>query len=311
MLKLPERGMTRSVNVDNVKFDVLCDWIEAELVFGTGEISKSSFVDTLMENEVYAEQDMANASVDSAWAVLSGRLKAVGRPLGAKVTPLSAARAREWTAFPAYAYCMLLACAGYLYPKTFKEIDLGVAVQGDLFERLSAESVARALPKWTVVRLGWSPTNPQKLKDTIAELTASLKEMPGAEIDVHVTQYANEMGLDLLAYREFSDPHAAFPVLMLQCASGKDWTTKRHTPDLNRWRKVVSFLSNPVKGFAMPYAFADQNDFRREATSVDGVLFDRYRLLAPVASADWASHALRDDLTEFVTSNLTHLPHAA
>jgi len=45
------------------------------------------------------------------------------------------------------------------------------------------------------------------------------------------------------------------------------------------WKKVINFNSEPVRGFAMPFAFADSIDFRKQATKVNGLFLDRNRIV--------------------------------
>jgi hypothetical protein len=168
------------------------------------------------------------------------------------------------------------------------------------------------LPNWTVKSIGWSPSNPVKLKSSIDGIISSLNEVAGVEKDVYVTSHANELGLDLLAFLPYRDPHSSFPVVMVQCASGKDWKSKRKTPDLAVWSKVINFASRPAKGFAIPHAFADSVDFRKESVPVEGILWDRYRLLAPSSSfRHWASTRLDADLKKFVAPRVAALPSLA
>lgn len=311
MLALPEAGMAASRTTHNVNLNYLCDWIESSVLFGDDPVSMSEVTDLLIEHEVYREQDFADEVVGSAWSILRRRYGALGSPLDFRVSATRIEKAATWNDHPAYAFCMMLACSTYLYP-TAMAVHRNINAQGELFEKLSVESLVEMLPGWKVEPIGWTPSNPTKLKGSIDGIIKNLREVAGAEKDTHVTAHSNEIGLDILAYLEFDDSYAALPVLMIQCASGDDWKRKRKTPDLAIWGKIISFISKPTKGFVMPYAFAEPGDFRREATSVEGVFVDRYRLLSPAqAKRAWVSASLNSELVSYVRARVNGLPEAA
>ncbi|MBO1747723.1 hypothetical protein [Stenotrophomonas indicatrix] len=309
MLALPESGVVSSRTKHNSDLNIVCDWIESSAIFLAEPITMSDVVDLLTEHTIYDDQDFAEEFVATAWAILKWRFKLLGNPLGIDVTNtrLSKADGKSWSDFPAYAFCMYMSCCSYLYPDAMGEVADSVK-QGDIFEKISVESLRAMFPNWVVRPLGWSPDNPVRLVDIVGELTSSLREVPGSEVDLHVNNYSKELGLDILLYREFGDDNASFPVMMMQCASGKNWVRKRKTPDLSIWRKVISFNSNPVKGMVIPYSFADQNLFRKESTTVEGVFLDRYRLLAPADRQDWASADLNAEIIDFLNQRVPVFP---
>jgi len=313
MLALPELGIKHSKERHNSRLDVVSDWVEASLLFSDDRISKVDLVDILMENEVYEDQDFALEFADMVWAVLADRVQRLNGLLGLRCGRDSVSRSQRWDECPAYAFCLMLSCGAYIYPRWAGGYGYDHALQGALFERLAERSVGAMLPGWNVSRTGWSPDQPVKLRHAVDGIISGLHEVQGVEADLYVGSHANELGLDLLAYGAFDDVHASFPVLMIQCASGKDWRQKRHTPDLNIWSKVINFSGRPLKGFAIPYAFTDAQEFRREAVPVNGVFLDRYRLLNPNRgrSEVWIDARLNEDLAAWVSPRLDALPRAA
>lgn len=310
MLGLPERGVNRSVNTHNSDLAVICDWIEASLLFTDDQISKTDITDTLLENEVYDTQDFALEFVDSVWSVMQARVTALNGALGLEWSRDRLRRIGQWEDFPAYAFCLEVACASYVYPKWAADYGHESAVQGSLFERIAHRSFSFMLPGWKVVKVGWTPDNPVKLNSTISDLITSINEIASADMHLHVDGNANELGLDLLAFYSFGDVHSSTPLIMVQCASGKDWKSKRHTPDLALWNKVVNFNSHPLKGFVIPYSFTDGQEFRREATRVNGLFMDRYRLLNPNRGQDviWNERELNDDLVNWIRPRVDAMP---
>ena len=311
-LGLPEKGISRSVNSHNSNLSVVCDWIEASVLFEDEALSKTDVADVLLENEVYSNQDYALEFVDSAWNVLRTRTATLGGLLGPVLSGERITRQTTWQEFPAYAFCLAVSCGSYVYPNWARDHGYDYEAQGSLFERLTQQAVTSMLPGWNIRRVGWAPDNAVRLRDALTDIIESLNEVENAEAHTHVTAHAKELGLDILAVYSFGDNHASKPFIMIQCASGKDWMDKRHTPDLKLWSKIINFNSAPLKGFAIPYSFTDAIDFRKEATSVDGVFLDRYRLLNPTAGATpvWTLESLNDDLLNWVSPRATALPRA-
>lgn len=312
MLGLPERGMAVSVTSHNSVLSVACDWVEASILFDDEELSKADVADFLIENQIYRNQDFAGEFVDNIWTVLRTRIGTLDGALGLDLTRDRIVRQRPWQEFPAYAFCLAVSCGSYVYPEWARDYGYDSDAQGSLFERIACRSLATMLPGWLIRRVGWAPDNPVRLHSAINEILSSLNEVANAEIDVYVDAHANELGLDLLAVYSFGDVHASSPLLMIQCASGKDWKEKRHTPDLTIWAKIINFNSPPLKGFAIPYSFTDGQDFRKEATRVNGLFLDRYRLLNPNQgfAPVWDTPELNADLVAWVQPRVDALPRA-
>ena len=307
MLGLPENGLSRSVKQHNVDLNVLCDWVEASAVFDDNQISKADVVKALIQHEIYVKQDFASEIVDQAWSVVASRAKYLDSPLGIEVSKNRIVRKVDWETFPAYGFCLTLSCV-HLYP-SWANMWGAASIRGELFEELAQESLSKTLGGWTVRRVGWSPGHPKKLRAAIASIISDLNEVAGSELELHVDKHANELGLDLLAYYSYGDAHASIPVLLVQCASGGDWQSKRKTPDLELWSTIVSFNSRPVRGFAMPFAYADASEFRKDTRSVDGVFVDRNRLLGAFhRTSSQVSAELNTKLIKWLTPLITTVP---
>jgi hypothetical protein len=312
MLALPNKGINRSVNSHNIDLNVFCDWIEASVVFADAEFSKSDVTDILIEEQIYKNPDFAAEMIENAWAVISRRVEYLSHPLGVSVDGNRIKRIDDWTVFPAYGFCLALSCVKLysglpaLWGNNFVE-------QGALFEELTAESLRQTFQGWTVKRIGWSSTsNPVLLRDVFPTIIHDLNEIEAAEKDLHLTKSVKDLGLDLLAFYSFGDMQASSPVLLVQCASGKDWQDKRHTPDTVFWEnKIISFNSRPMRGFAIPFSFAEPLDFRRDAAAVNGVFVDRYRLLKSFTQNNTSvSVPLNTKLTDWMQTRVGQLSMA-
>jgi hypothetical protein len=132
---------------------------------------------------------------------------------------------------------------------------------------------------------------------------------PVGDIKRWTKDSANEAGLDILCYRSFEDTRAGSPVFLLQCASGKHYEGKLHTPNLRIWGKIIQFTTDPKKAFSTPYALTD-SEFTRVGNLVNGMLLERYRLLsARRHDMHWPSQELSDRILGWLAPRVAALPY--
>ena len=306
MLAIPTCEIARSVDVHNVNLEVLCDWIEGSVLFVDRQVSGSEVVDALCEGDIYDEQGFAWEIVTDAWRQFDRRLALSGLGSPFKTTGMKLELVKAWQEFPAYSFCLLLTFA-QLYPKWAKSFGSDYTEQGDLFERLTCESLNLIFPDWKIHPTGWTRTHPKKLHQVVQEVAGHLGEEAGA-VSRWTADSANEAGLDVLCHRPFQDNRAGVPVYLLQCASGRNWDQKLKTPDLDIWSKIIIFTTQPQRAFAMPFALAG-DDFRKKCAKVAGMLLDRYRLLsAGRSNPDWLSKGLKQDLIRWARPRIKTLP---
>jgi hypothetical protein len=309
MLGLPTSGFARSVNKDNVSLFTLCDWIESSLLFSGESISQRDVIDILCENGIYAEQDMASTKMEDVWSILKWRVRTLGQS-----SPFEIIRTRlkvcvdSWEEAPAQAFCLMLSMPK-LYKAWSNEITAGYNDQGMLFELLSKEAIEAKFSGWKVELTGWSKTKPDKLPAVVKNVAQLINE-PVGDLSTWSDGDENEAGLDLLCVKTFGDSRGCLPAFFFQCASGSNWKNKLKTPDLSIWRRFITFSVQelPRKGFTLPYAFSE-GEFLRTANRTEGLLLDRYRLIAmPDSSPDWTSTQLRDNLIKWCKPLVASLP---
>ncbi|MES2510807.1 MAG: hypothetical protein V4625_12820 [Pseudomonadota bacterium] len=307
MLAIPSKGFRRSLTAHNIDLSICCDWIESSVFFLQEELTDADVVDVLRENELYATQDFAWEFVNDAFSHIRDRARLFGHGYPIEFQSKHRLRARGTVeAYGAYGFCLVLSLPG-AYPKWAKNFGQDFNEQGELFEKLTAESVAASLSGWTVHSTGWSRTATKKLKAVVDEVASLLGEGMG-DIYTWTRDSANEAGLDLLCFRPFPDGRVGVPVYLVQCASGANWEQKLRTPDLRIWNKLVTFAAEPKKAFSMPYALQER-DFTRHTNVVDGLLLDRHRLLAPgKASINWLTPALNKLVSDWSIDRIATLP---
>lgn len=306
MIEFPTYGFSRSTNQHNVDLGVFCDWIESSVLFDDEELSMTDIVDALMEENIYADANMAQQMVSNAWSEIRRRHSWIGGANPFLVHGPRITRSRAWEAVCAHSFCLLLSLSQYRirWTKAFKG---GYGEQGELFEDLTKESLSLQFNGWQVLRTGWGATNCAYLADTVKEVARALGENLGNVVR-WTADNAKDAELDLVCYRPFLDHRVGVPVFLVQCASGANWTEKLHTPRLEIWTKVIDFAARPRKAFALPLAL-DDSAFIRNCNLVDGLLLDRYRILAAsTLKEDWMSRELRTRLVSWSTPRIKALP---
>ncbi len=160
----------------------------------------------------------------------------------------------SWQGTPAHSFYLILSFAKW-YKKWAEQFGSDYTEQGALFEELTKEALEKLLPGWNIYPTGWTRTRTKKLADVVEDVASQLGESKG-EIVPWSSPMANDAGLDLLCYRPFPDNRVGIPVYLLQCASGRDWEGKLHTPNLRIWTKIVNFTADPKEGFCDTVCFS-------------------------------------------------------
>ena len=306
MLNLPEKGISRSVNVHNCRVDIVADWIKGSALLLQERVIRSEIIDALCGNYVYREQEFAAEFVELIWAELRQRVrisKVDHLTIGARVIESRG----DWTDNLAYSFCLILSFCEW-YQTWAGENAAPYSEQGDLFERLTERSlVARG---WRLLRTGWSATNVNKLNAVVTSVSSHLGEPTIAGgVGRWTKASANDAGLDLVCERPFEDSRGGRPLFFFQCASGANWIEKTRTPDLRLWQKLIDFSNDPQRGFALPFALSDE-DFLHTCGSVNGMVLDRQRLASPMENdrTEWIGDDLREELREWLRPRVKTLP---
>jgi hypothetical protein len=306
MLTLPGK-IHRSVTVHRSNLAVFCDWLEATVLFDELEVSQCDVVDFLTEQHIYDEdrRDFCMEFVTDAWRAIRRRLGWIGSASPLKIEDRRVVRDKNWDQVSAHAFCLLLGLTPY-YDGWTSQFGADYTVQGELFEKVVEASVSRVFLKWEVARTGWSRENTSKLPDVVQRLTEAVIEDVG-NVAKYLSTDANEAGLDIFWHRRYPDERGGHPVFLAQCASGENWHTKLHTPEISVWEKLVDWKCPPNRAFAMPFALPD-DEFVRRCNQFKGLFLDRYRLLMPASCAEaWLPDGLADEIIAWVQPRVSWL----
>jgi len=306
MLALPTSGISRSITTHNIDLDMLCDWIEASVLFEEDELSQTDVLDTLMEENIYAEHDMGLEIVTSAWTEIRRRQSWVAEGTPFSITRGRISRVREWKTIPGHSFCLLLSLAK-VYSGWARQFGSDYTEQGELFEELTKESLVHQFRDWNFFLTGWSRTRTTHIRDLVERIALELGESKG-NISRWTNDDKNDAELDILCYRPFRDGRVGVPVYLIQCASGGNWESKVHTPRLEIWNRLIDWAAHPKKGFAIPFAMIN-GKFIQKCGLVDGLFLDRYRILGAVKYRKrWISPQLRRRLVAWSSGRVSALP---
>lgn len=308
MLQIPQVGFRQSIKKSNVNKNALADWLEAVVLFDEGAIAKSDVVDILIEFQICADegQDLAHQIASEGWDEI--RLRQAWGGLSSDFT-ISSNRLEDetnWTEDPIRSFFLLLSILR-IFPDWAHEHQDHVN-QGNLFEEVVERICPAILPGWQVFRAGWSPENAKAVPKIVEELCERIHVSGALDLEEWHAPAANDAGLDLVCYREFSDKREAAPVYFFQCASGKNWRQKIMTPNANLWQKLLNSAVQPSTAIAAPFVI-DNIELKRAALEGQIAVFDRLRLVSAAKTAEIAlPDALKDGLIAWMTPRVGSIP---
>jgi hypothetical protein len=308
MLTPPSKGFALSVTVHNARLDAMAEWLEGCITFVDEEVTKIDVKDILTEEGIYRNQDFAQERIDDAWKELAHRQRCLGQVATFTLTSNRIIRSRKWQNSAAYSFCLMLALQVRYRPSFSAMFGNDFTEQGVLFERLTAESLSAT--GWRTHSTAWSKTASNSIKDKVEALAKHLgePELAGA-VERWTDAHVKDGGLDVVCDRPFADGWAGRPIYLVQCASGEDWTDKRHTPNISQWTKLVDMATKPSKAISHPFVLLE-DDFRRAANyDLLAMILDRHRLCRPglESKPKWTSTELTKDLNAWTLSRLPAL----
>lgn len=194
-----------------------------------------------------------------------------------------------WTDYLCYSFLLFVSLNQYYASLRYVRGSAGIPAK--LFEHVTARAIAAFIGGSRVIRIGAprEPPVPSSFPAAIDYLVDVINEPAGAR-DLEY-QSSGDDGLDLWGFKTFSDNRPGQLAVLAQCAIGTDWATKRSELDLSVWGRHVSWFSQPLKAFAVPFQIAAGS--WRETATRGGIVLDRLRIADLVVHGDLSNaHAV-------------------
>lgn len=226
------------------------DWLELNLL-RTGEAMSKSLISSLADG--IPEED-----IDSWIRELEFRNSLYTKPYfiinNNKITPLQA-----WYEIPEYYLCV--------YYSYFGAGDASIGTK--LFERISAQSLKNFIGG-EVYSLGFPEG--KGLNSYLDDFVKLCFETRGMLAN---TDYKDD-GVDVIGFKLFQDMRSANLYILLQCAAGSHWRTKKKI-ELSRWTNYIIWYPECIISSIATVDYVSQKDWDKQTSSF-GMLIDRVRI---------------------------------
>jgi len=276
----------------------LADWVEVSCLKGvTPGVSQSDTIDQLRRYEVLSAEDLCT----TIWRELERRARVLGNSYPFVVDPRRIVRRDNWKAHPVYTMLVLLSLAHQFTEtrlKSYNEVS-------KLFERIVASALERYI-SGKAFRIGHQRDLPvpknfgQMLSFLSSELGEGLRRAKPLNADT------KDCRADVIAWKPFADRRAGQLVVLIQCASGTNWTAKLTELNIQLWERYIEFVVSPIRAFAIP--FVETNDqLWLEYGTLGGIAFDRLRIVEMMSGAV-TSTVLVNDIRRWGKGQIARVP---
>ncbi len=267
---------------DPTRIESIADWAEFYVMLTQSELSKSELRSYL---EASSGSEPSDELVDSVWMELDTRERLYGMDPPFRVQLGLIRPAFEWEERPEYMTCLIFALEG----NPTDSLRSGV-----LFERIINEAIRNFIGGESIP-VGFP--NTWKAEDIATVLNEHYIYEP--------PEYRQDRNLDVVAWKPFGDERASQIVVLIQCAAGRNWTSKKTELSLDAWCKYIHFACKPMKGLAIPIVITDKIRLEEDSTDA-GVILDRTRIYRNI-SKDITPGELKDDLEKWCLGRLAEM----
>jgi hypothetical protein len=267
------------VTISDTKPDTVADWVELRLLLKNTEILRGQLFEDIGDIDDNEKSDI--------WEKLKDREALYGPEGPFKINEDSVSPRIQTYDNPAYTMCSLLNFFGNARNS---------GATGKLFERLSAFAAKKYLNG--EVRIYGYPR--------AGNLSSILTEM-NEKLGSQKVPARGDRGVDLIAWKPFTDKHPSHIVVLMQCASGKNWKTKTRDIGINAWYHYVNWAQEVMKGFTTPTVI-ERGDKFYEAGYDAGVIIDRPRLYNYTKDMVTTDRQLYDEIKAWCEPKINSLP---
>lgn len=267
---------------DNGSINRVADWLELYVICESEALSKSE----IASRASTGGRDLAESEIDSVLCELEYRANLYGSFSPFEIKDNRIIPKLFWKECPAYTMCLIYSTLGV------KDTTDGGP---KLFERLSSEALKSYLNGESIV-MGFP--NELNLKEQVKELSLKSNEPPGGREPLPTD---NDRGVDVIGWKPFEDMRNSQLVVLLQCAAGTHWRSKKPIP-LKAWTEFIHWGLAPVPGIAIPQiaSLSNWNNIVDEYSFV----VDRARIARCLHEFVFEDVELRDEITTWCESKL-------
>lgn len=231
----------------------ITDWTEVYVAIN--KITSKSEIKTLIESST--NNDVSETTMDRSWDEIKKRRKLYGRYPPFEIEYTNIERTIEWKNIPQYMTCLLLSILGNEYKTQFV---------GKLFEKIVSVAIKNFLGGISI-NYGSPRTRQIPNVKRISEMMhEEFREEPRG---------SGDKGLDVISWKPF-DNRPNQIILILHCAAGGNWKSKRGELCINVWDDYINFAADPIRGIGLPLILSDA-DFIR-SSQLCGLVIDRARI---------------------------------
>lgn len=259
MIDLPDPNDTSRV----------ADWLELFVLTEDKAISKSKAISLFGKYGGNLEE----AKVDGAMQELVRRLTLYGKTSPYTINNNVISPNFGWRRYPEHSLCLIFSLYGAfnsnIGTKLFEQL-----IKSCLDHFLNAQSIGFGFPSGI------------SFKTQIDSLATKCSENRGDD----PTSFDKDRGVDLVLWKSYNDGRNGSVYMLVQCAAGGKWNTKKAVP-LPSWRRYISWnLSTTIPAIAITQIV----EVDKWANAVDdyGIVIDRARIFRTISSKGYQTDGL-------------------
>lgn len=236
------------------------EWLELNLLKNYEPLSKSTIISQIPQPDYTDDMDgIIEESVDSWISELMFRNNNFPTPIyelkGNTIHPKFA-----WADYPEYFLCLYFSYAG-----ASNDAD-----GTKLFERISAVAIKNFIGG-DIFTFGFPST--KNLNDFLDEIVPVCNETRG----VRASNDYKDDGVDVLCYKKFNDNKSSNLYILLQCAAGINWRSKKAI-HIERWITYILWSPRNILTSISTTEHVSDRQWTKSASDY-GILLDRNRIL--------------------------------
>lgn len=261
----------------------LADWIETSLLLDPGvPIGSAGFAQA-----GDGHGHLTGADLNLAHNAMARRAQLLGGDYPFVVHAVGAA-ARANAAESAYTALLIMS----IIDAPFRRRPATLAKGAEFFERLACLAAKGIFgPETQAIRFAWPSDEgrPREFPEAVTWLARRMGVPLGTAFRPPRRQ---DGGVDVIAWRSFTDGMPGFPILLTQCTIERDFVHKAADVDTRLWSGWLRLDVDPLTALTIPFVVNPGEDWNEMASRT--LVLDRLRLIRLLGGGDTAIPGLAD-----------------